>query len=732
MKKGLSINDTIHGLIPLTDYEKRIISTAGFNRLHDVYQNSTVYLTFPTNRTKRFEHSIGTMKLCSDMFYQSILNAKDDTLSNFYNIFKSEIIKIIEEIHNNASLCELKLDSESPDVNSIPSIILDNFMHSLIPHKVPPNDVDIHVILFQSIRAAALLHDVGHPPFSHKIEAALGSVYEEVKKDDVDNKYSSEKRSEFLTAMGNCPISNQKLHEQMGNKISDSILREVIPKIERKRNFRQSVEYKRNLFELIVRECVLKIYENKSSFIDLHSIIDNSLDADRLDYVTRDSLSSGLNTGSVDYQRIISNMRLIESIDEQSLKSATTSGHSASEAQSAKGVRKKNMKDRDSSTSLSKEGVRRFYFCFPIKSICNVEDFLLRRFNIYNNIVFHHRVIRTDCLLEYTVRDLIKIYLAEKNSKESEQADFVDHKQGTTREEEKAKEVIENREHFLIPFDVSGLWAPLDIGTTTEIARTLSQWNDAWLLTLLRQIYYSKYYGNESSETALDKRVLCQRLSELLLNRKCYFSLIKRSENFRRIDEAARKTFQRKKTVDEINEMIESLKKSSLPDEHSNVTITTINATLRVIQELLNWGIPGKTDNPRQGFFLWHLYKNRSALIFSDFQNMVEDIVKDKAAQFFRDAEDYFVEFQQNKIGLEESIVFYDNVDNLVPLKDISGIESILQLYLNCQPLFYVYILHQNGEQVINNDRDTFLDTIGEQIGVRIAEKIKIVLRGYL
>lgn len=62
MKKGIYLNDSIHGLIPLSEYEKRIISSVGFNRLHDVYQNSTVYLTFPTNRTKRFEHSIGTMK----------------------------------------------------------------------------------------------------------------------------------------------------------------------------------------------------------------------------------------------------------------------------------------------------------------------------------------------------------------------------------------------------------------------------------------------------------------------------------------------------------------------------------------------------------------------------------------------------------------------------------------------------------------------------------------------
>ena len=98
MKKGIYLNDSIHGLISLTEYERRIVSTIGFNRLHDVYQNSTVYLTFPTNRTKRFEHSIGTMKLCSDMFFQSVLNTTDSMLSEFFEIFDKEYADILDRL----------------------------------------------------------------------------------------------------------------------------------------------------------------------------------------------------------------------------------------------------------------------------------------------------------------------------------------------------------------------------------------------------------------------------------------------------------------------------------------------------------------------------------------------------------------------------------------------------------------------------------------------------------
>ena len=55
MKKGMNINDSVHGLVRLTAYEKKILCSPEFNRLHDVYQNSTVFMTFPANRTKRFE-----------------------------------------------------------------------------------------------------------------------------------------------------------------------------------------------------------------------------------------------------------------------------------------------------------------------------------------------------------------------------------------------------------------------------------------------------------------------------------------------------------------------------------------------------------------------------------------------------------------------------------------------------------------------------------------------------
>ena len=70
-----------------------------------------------------------------------------------------------------------------------------------------------------------------------------------------------------------------------------------------------------------------------------------------------------------------------------------------------------------------------------------------------------------------------------------------------------------------------------------EKANALSQWNDSWLMTILRQIYYTEYYRNKDIRNNNNKLLLSQQLSELLRNKKYYYSLIKRSEDFKLIDD---------------------------------------------------------------------------------------------------------------------------------------------------------------------------------------------------
>jgi HD superfamily phosphohydrolase len=75
-EKLRQITDTIHQTVYLSELESSMMSTAYFYRLHDVYQNSTVYLTYPSNRTKRYEHSYGTMEIAGQMFFSATTNTE--------------------------------------------------------------------------------------------------------------------------------------------------------------------------------------------------------------------------------------------------------------------------------------------------------------------------------------------------------------------------------------------------------------------------------------------------------------------------------------------------------------------------------------------------------------------------------------------------------------------------------------------------------------------------------
>ena len=100
----------------------------------------------------------------------------------------------------------------------------------------------------------------------------------------------NKKIENYLQTMSRYFEDCKKLHEQMGDEISDSILREVVSNVTD-----DEVEtYNENLFELLILESVKKIFNEVSPFSYLHRIVDSSLDGDRLDYVTRDSLNSGI------------------------------------------------------------------------------------------------------------------------------------------------------------------------------------------------------------------------------------------------------------------------------------------------------------------------------------------------------------------------------------------------------------------------------------------------------
>jgi HD superfamily phosphohydrolase len=117
----------------------------------------------------------------------------------------------------------------------------------------------------QKLRLAALLHDIGHGPFSHLFEEVL-------------------------------ELRNKATHEYIGKEI---ILKTEISDILNKHGY--------DPLEI----CRLSFGESKIRF--LNEIIAGGLSSDLMDYLSRDGLFTGVEYGKIDYHRLISSFEVVSS-----------------------------------------------------------------------------------------------------------------------------------------------------------------------------------------------------------------------------------------------------------------------------------------------------------------------------------------------------------------------------------------------------------------------------------
>ncbi len=656
--KTVQISDTIHGSVKLNYLEKQIISTQIFNRLHNIYQNSTVYLTFPTNRTKRFEHSIGTMWLCGRIFQESISNSDEHTLDEFFKNIES----IIDNEFNKDNLkkYEDKYRSKLGDRNlsetclkTYKKLKISQEYNSFIPRNVDSKYINTYVILFQAIRLSALLHDVGHPPFSHIAEFALNDVWKII--DEVDEENRTERQKKYIDCMQEYFSTDQDLHEQIGNKITEKVLDDIIESIPSK-DQRKSEVFEPQLFKTIVSEVTSAILQEKhKSFGEMHRIIDGTLDGDRLDYVSRDPINSGLNAGIIEYDRIITSMRLI--------------------------------KEEDS-----------FIFCPSSKVIDSIEDFFNRRWRMYRQIIHHHRVIKTDYLLESCIKELALDYLSD-SSKEEDCGN-------------------------ILPYDISGLWKAINYKASHhDFFDMLIQWDDGWLMTIMKKHYYSKYVNDSDTNTFY-------KLEELLANNKNYYSLVKRMEDFITIDKQVAKIMANE--YDEINKIIEEIKEDS--EAKDGKIIIEVDPLLKYISRL-GEAIKKYSNEiaylPKEGFILAKIkmiYNN----LFEDgwLNKLIYDSV-DEITRIDNDIKDSIPVIKKIKTGIQGGKTCTQGGLGLYAMKneklevmnfsDLSNEANNLAAESNFIPVFYMYILKNKD----NLDYEKIKISLGTSIGNKIAERIK-------
>lgn len=217
------IRDVVYGFIELDEQECEIIDHPAFQRLRRIKQLSLTDMVYPGATHTRFEHSIGVMQMASDMFDCIVENSG----------------KLLEEAF---SLKQAGIDT-----------------------------------CRKMVRLAALLHDVGHAPFSHSGE-------------------------DLLPIAESGPYTGKRLeHEQY----SVAIIRD---------KFKPLIEEHRinNNYALTVDDITLLLgdptVKPKRMSLLWKELISGQLDADRADYLLRDSAHLGVKYGLYDRSRLVTCM----------------------------------------------------------------------------------------------------------------------------------------------------------------------------------------------------------------------------------------------------------------------------------------------------------------------------------------------------------------------------------------------------------------------------------------
>ena len=474
--KQIYIADTNHETVLLSEYEKEIISTKLFNRLHHISQNSTAYLTFPSNRTKRFEHSIGTMKLCGDIFYNAICNTSPEIIKQLFDEIEKVIINkiVTEKILDNADkyrpiIGDDNLANNGRSLKNFEQYDIDNiFYNRSIPSNLKEKQKFLYLIIFQSIRFCGLLHDIGHPPFSHITENSMNKIYQILKKKENESELTKREK-EYIEIIGSYNERNNdfQLHEKMGMKMIDKLFSQML--------FSENLSYNKlnfseKYFKIIVIELTKLIFKEENVLKPLHNIVAGTIDGDRLDYVNRDIANSGISNGKIEYNRLISSCKFDD-------------------------VKIKNDKKLE--------------VIYNFKTINTIEDFFWKRWYLYKNIINHHRVSKTDAILQNCIELIIKDYLSLKDGNSIEE------------------------ENKVLPDDISGLWRAIKYAySNKEYFDVIIQWDYNWIITDFKKYYFNDHFDK--------KEPLSYMLEEFLSNKKNYWSIIKNNNDFHKFS----KTFE--------------------------------------------------------------------------------------------------------------------------------------------------------------------------------------------
>lgn len=146
----------------------------------------------------------------------------------------------------------------------------------------------------KKMRVAALLHDVGHYPFSHLGER----VYSYIDSNDICSIVKSDEVGNLLNRISSHRKRKLVDHEHLGAKI-------IMKDPEISQLLKQAHIDAGEIGDIITG----KIVVDQENSVLYAQMMHSSLDADRFDYLMRDSAQAGVNFGKVELDYIINNIR---------------------------------------------------------------------------------------------------------------------------------------------------------------------------------------------------------------------------------------------------------------------------------------------------------------------------------------------------------------------------------------------------------------------------------------
>ena len=252
-----AILDPLHGLIRFTDEEVKVLSSPLFQRLRKIKQNGLLHYVFPSATHTRFEHSLGVLFVADSMLQSLIYNSSASTkkIATFKDGQTGQAIDF-------SNACE---------------------------------DEKIARYLFRVTRLAALVHDLGHGPLSHTFDSFAP------KSQDILRIIQSDKRFSALEQVTNLVIKKDRIeHEIISCLFFYAIWNEIGEQDQLIPDSVAAAILGKDAF------CLVKDPIHRSWIPLINDIISSApADADRMDYLERDSRSCGVSYGLFDRDRLL-------------------------------------------------------------------------------------------------------------------------------------------------------------------------------------------------------------------------------------------------------------------------------------------------------------------------------------------------------------------------------------------------------------------------------------------